>query len=561
MALQKAAYTLTLLVTLFPFFGIHAQDLGNIKKEKPFTAHGNFTAALTSYSSKGFNSTMKPFGYMVSGAVNASIYGVQLPFNFFFSDQAQGIQQPFTQFGVAPSWKWIKGYVGYSNMYFCPTVMWGKTFLGAGVELHPGRFRFGAMYGRLRKKQEEDELPQGQLPAYQRVGYSVKIGMGTESNFFDFVFMKARDDSSSIRPLNIYSEQVAPEENAALGVNMKFTYKKKLVFTGDAAVSAFSRDTRSETIEINSGNRQFLSQVMKYTLTPRISSEAFKALHGNLAYRDTRFSISLDYRYVDPNYRAMGVDYLINDYSRIFLQTGFRLFKNTLFIDLSGGVQKDNLTLFKAATTVRNVYMANISYTSPKLYGFSFSYTNFLTVQRIEKVLISDTTRVENVSENLLFSPFYILNSTNYTHTFTIVYNMLKVDDQNAFTSYYADSRITNTAYSYSLYVTEHKLTLNPSLMFTKISLATGKISSVGITLSAGKILLEDKLNISAGNTYSINGKNSIGKGNTNNVFVNASYRIKQAHEVFFRTNIMIGKENNQTVSEFRGTFGYGYSF
>ena len=36
------------------------------------------------------------------------------------------------------------------------------------------------------------------LPAYKRTGFAAKIGYGTETSFIDFVYMRSKDDDSSL---------------------------------------------------------------------------------------------------------------------------------------------------------------------------------------------------------------------------------------------------------------------------------------------------------------------------------------------------------------------------
>ena len=74
------------------------------------------------------------------------IYGVEIPFSLTVSEQERSFRQPFNQFGITPTYKWAKAHLGYSNLTWSPFTWSGQTVLGGGVELNPGKFRFGMRY-------------------------------------------------------------------------------------------------------------------------------------------------------------------------------------------------------------------------------------------------------------------------------------------------------------------------------------------------------------------------------------------------------------------------------
>jgi hypothetical protein len=157
----------------------NAQDLENIAKAKPFEIHGSASASVGYYKGVGFQNTRRPYSYSIMLAPTISVYGVQIPFNLTFTEGSRSINNPFAQFGVNPHWKWIKGYFGWTNMTWSPTTLSGKTFLGAGIEINPSLFRFGAMYGRFNPAIKENLLSKEiQQPQFKRKGWATKIGGG-----------------------------------------------------------------------------------------------------------------------------------------------------------------------------------------------------------------------------------------------------------------------------------------------------------------------------------------------------------------------------------------------
>jgi hypothetical protein len=114
-------------------------------KAKPLKIRGSLGGSFNYYNMQGVTQRRLPYGYSLFGSVNLSIYGWSLPFSVAISQQGTAFSHPFARYGVSPEYKWVKLYLGYRNMRFSEFTMNGITFLGAGVELTPGKFRFSAM--------------------------------------------------------------------------------------------------------------------------------------------------------------------------------------------------------------------------------------------------------------------------------------------------------------------------------------------------------------------------------------------------------------------------------
>jgi hypothetical protein len=180
---------------------VSAQDINQIGNQKPFTINGNFGIGAGTYSSSGIPPREREFSYLFNGAPVVSIYGVSFPFEIVVSDQQRGFRQPFNQYGISPTYKWITIHAGWQSIMWSPFTMAGYNILGGGIELNPGKLRFGFVYGRFNKAIDVDPaqpLTVLQTPAYERKGFSAKLGVGTERNHFDLIFLNAKDDANSI---------------------------------------------------------------------------------------------------------------------------------------------------------------------------------------------------------------------------------------------------------------------------------------------------------------------------------------------------------------------------
>lgn len=164
-------------------FGIaDAQDIEQMIKQKPFVINGTLGLGVGTYNSSGIPARQRAFSYLFNGAPTVSIYGVSFPFSVVVSDQQRGFTQPFNQYGISPTYKWITVHAGWQSIQWSPYTLAGYNFLGGGVELNPGKLRFGFIYGRFNKAIEEDPAlitAFSQTPAYKRTGFSTKLGWGT----------------------------------------------------------------------------------------------------------------------------------------------------------------------------------------------------------------------------------------------------------------------------------------------------------------------------------------------------------------------------------------------
>ena len=144
---------------------LHAQDVEAIVKssKKPIKVSGGVGTDHVFYASEGMaNRRNAPYQYYINGNLNFQFFKeFNLPITFSFSNQQFNYSQPlnqqsFNQFGISPRYKWATAHIGWRSMSFSPYSLNGHTFLGAGVELTPGKWNISAMYGRLLKAEEYD---------------------------------------------------------------------------------------------------------------------------------------------------------------------------------------------------------------------------------------------------------------------------------------------------------------------------------------------------------------------------------------------------------------------
>ncbi|MGF1636660.1 MAG: hypothetical protein ACFCUU_06260, partial [Cyclobacteriaceae bacterium] len=275
------------------FLPVFSQDLEGMKDQKPVRVSGRVGLSTQTYNTNRSNPSRDPFIWSFHGNTTIDLYGVTMPFNFVISQKQQDFRQPFNQFGLSPYYKWLQLHLGYRSMVFSQYTLNGHVFNGAGVEANPGIFRFGVMYGRFLKPIEEDTMNiEGIQPAYRRMGYSVKVGAGSHTNFVDLVLFKGWDDVNSItRPVD--SAAVNPEANLVIGLKSQQRIWNNVVFDLDFGLSGYTSN-----IYASGPPRDDIvfSGLIRDLLETNYSTQFLKAGSAGLSFRINPVLIKLQYQ-------------------------------------------------------------------------------------------------------------------------------------------------------------------------------------------------------------------------------------------------------------------------
>jgi hypothetical protein len=145
--------------------------------------HGEFTIATGFYRSYGLDEARgQILPYSLNGKLTlVTNNGWTLPITMICNSQHNRFIQPYNQIGATPTYKkWLILHGGYRNVHFSPLTLAGHTFLGGGIELNPGKFRFGAIYGKFNRAIESNYITPDIIPVFERTGFSVKLGVGSQ---------------------------------------------------------------------------------------------------------------------------------------------------------------------------------------------------------------------------------------------------------------------------------------------------------------------------------------------------------------------------------------------
>jgi hypothetical protein len=560
MGLRKLLLSLLLITILAE---VAAQDLETIGQQKPFTISGGASARTIFYSANGIENRRKPFSYVVTGSPVISVYGVTIPLYFVFSEQERSFRQPFNQFGLSPRYKWITLHAGYRNLNYSQYTLGGHTMLGAGVELNPGIFRFGFMYGRLNRATAVDTTSGSFDPfRYTRRGYAAKVGIGKGNNFIDLSFIKAKDDSTSAQNVEGIVPRVTPAENFVFGLTGGFTYQNFFI-EADAGLSLYTNNLGS-SVPFDSIPKALKNTLGKF-ISVNGSTEFYSAYNIGVGYRFEDITLRIQYRRIDPDFKSMGAYFFNNDLENITIAPTFSLFKRKLHFSGSLGIQRDNLQKQKESTSRRVIGSANVSATLSERLGVDLTYTNFSTRQKPGRVLVADTLLVTQSTGSMGITPRYIIPKENITHTFLLSWNFTNLVDLNKSTE--ANSELTSTMVflNYQIMLVPQNLSLYINFNSMKLDMSTGTTSNKGVTLGGNKNLKDNKFNV--GLSVSVMQSKTGGrKGTILNNGLQCIYRVNDHHS--FNTNInYIGSSaanvnpEGSKFSELRGEIAYTVSF
>lgn len=559
--LPTCLFVTTGLILLFIIPEVAGQQLDNLKNEKPVTLHGSLGANIIAYSASGLTERMSPFSAVFSGNATLSIYGIQLPFSFRLSDKQNNFGQPFNQFGISPKYKWITLHAGYRNIRFSEFSLAGHTFLGGGLELNPGLFRFAAVYGRFKKSSGLYENEKDTLQSFDRMGYAVRLGIGNDKTYVDLILQNIKDDSLSHRLNKDGVVQASPEQNAVTGLNTRIEFSKTLSFEAEAAVSLYTTNANDHTLDGDVGD--FLKNFNSFIVV-NASSEFATALRSSLNYKSKKFGLKAEFKRIDPRYRSMGAYYFNDDVQNITLAPSLPLFKRKLYLRGSIGLQRDNLKNTKLNTTTRTISSASISFNPVQMFGIDINYSNYSNNQKAGKIEVIDSLKLYQTTSNISVSPRLFFDREKASHMVLLLYNRSGLNDKNASTEAYSESVATILNAGYNLNLKETGIGASLSFNHTMLESFAGDQKVTGATAGVSKSWLEGKLS-AALNSSAMRSQFNGTSGWIYNHSLTGAWQFNKHHSMrysfFYISQQYPEGTGNTNFNEFKGDLGYVFTF
>ena len=560
-----------LLLFLLTIAGISkSQNLDKIGKKDMVTVGGGLNYNGIIYAADGIPNRRPPYSWFFNGNLNINILDVSLPFTYSYSNLSSNYTQPFNMTSCAPTYKWIKTYIGYTSMNFSNYTLAGHIFLGGGIDLTPKNWKISAMYGRLNKAIEYDAITQSDaLMSYKRMGYGAKVGYEKDGHAINLVYFSAKDDPASLHfiPQNT---SVLPQENTVVSVGGKTKIAKLFTLEAEYALSGMTRNIQSDA---------FSSPDQKNPLplifNPKSTSQFFAAYKSSLGFSKNIFSLNLNYEHIDPDYKTLGAYFFNNDLENITLAPSLRLLKGKLNLSVNSGFQHNNLDKSKFSTNKRIITSGNISYAPTQKLILNATYSNFTSYTRVRPITDpyyqkspADTLSFYQLSQNANASATYNFGNTSLKHTFMIV-GSYQVSNQKQGNTTAPAMTVLNGNLNYNLTFVKSKISTGLTYNYNQVKsfVSTNTYMGPGITL--GKSFMKNTLRFSLANIFNQSFTNSDVTALVLSERASLSYSPKTSKK-YGKSSVSINamytnkfKTTQQVKSfeEFTGTVNLSYSF
>lgn len=560
---------LLLLLSLCALAG-NAQQVENMLSARPATLSGGINATAIFYHARGIPNRYLPFNYVLSGSPVLSIYGMQVPFSFIIGKQQSSFAQPFNQFGLSPTYKWITVHAGYRSLTFSPYTLAGHTFLGAGIELNPGKFRFAAIYGQFNKATALDTAQSLLFSnfSYKRMGMSMRIGYGNENSYFDLIALKAKDRPESLKISKGLADSsgITPSENTVAGYALRLSFwRQRLTLESNGAVSLYTNDLNAPSIQDSSYDKNVKD--LNKLVNIRTSSEAYSAIDAAIRYKTKDFSVRLQYRHVDPGFTSMGAYFLNNDLENYTIAPSFIAWKHRIRFSGSLGFQRDDLSKNKRARANKVIGSANLSADLSDRFGIDLSYSNYSVNQTVKTIRFADSLKIVQSSSQLSFTPRYTIIGTTLSHTLLFSANLSKAKELNPARedSINGDINTDNYILNYQLSFIPQQASAYLSFNHTRMKSQVLTDGNDGVTLGLAKSWLKNKLNLSASGGWLLSKRNEE-KGRIITGNLQCRYNFIGRHVFRAVAYYTDSRPDSPTpvypaFSELRAELGYGFSF
>ena len=555
---HKYIYCLILLGFLI-FQDAFCQDVSAFSNKSNYKLSGNFNIGGNYYNYSGTGSARYvPYGYALSGNLRLQLGAITLPFNFRYNNISHSISSPFNVYGISPYYKWVKLHIGYRTLQFSPLVFSGKTFLGAGIELTPGKFELIAFKGTLRNPLTViDTIVAGAtiLPQYKRTALGAKIGYKGKRFKFNLSGIKVKDDfDTSIET------KFAPEENLVLGANISTKILKRLLFKVNFSTSLFTSDQNVTSFLPQNNIIDFLKSIISINNSSRVSW----AGNALIRYDFKGYSLGLEYKRVQPFYESLGINFIRNDIENYNAKFKFSLLNRKLRLSGSLGFQRDNLNNQNSYTTKRIIGSAMATYLPSKKINLIFRYSNYQYNNESGLQIINDTVRILTTTQTLMFSTMLNLID-NKSHKISFqgtAYNNTVVDGNTYNTGYKRDFKGLGANVKLLYNYKPASFNIGPVLNYNQYESSIQTTGRVGAGMNISIALLDNKWrNTLNGLIY----QNQVGD-KANGTMIQASfsstYRLKNKHLLSLRSVIL---KNDPIVGnkfiEWRTNLTYGFTF
>ncbi len=554
-----------MFICLFLFSAmVQSQDLEEIGKSTKVKFSGGLNISSQFYNVNGINARRSPFSWVINGNPVLRIGKMSFPFSFSFRDQRFGFGTPFNKFGVSPYYKWARVHIGWRSMNFSPYSMSGRSFLGFGAELKPGKLRASGFIGTIRNPlAQRDTIVYGAalIPTYKRRAYGFKLGYGSSRNYIDLIYFKAKDDVNAppvTDEVIIPDIELDPAENLVLGTSFRLTLFRKFIFTSNLSVSAYADNSTHESIKLANGVYRFFDNFFD----PNVSTQVSFAGDAHARINLKKVQLGVRYRRVEPHFRSLGITYIQSDVESVTTTASMHMLKRRLRFNGQLGLERTNLRNYDYVGRRRVIGSIRAQFVPQPEIMVMGQYSNYQYETQDGLVELNDTLRFVSVTQNS--GLFFNYNKQKGKMRYGVNFNaqLQSVKDQSPIARLGNDIQSLLGGLSVNLEWESLQLRLRPSVHYSRYLLPQLKQERYGFGLNVRKGFLDDKLSLSLYSRYAYNDVNERNNGTVWTSRANIDFRITDAHTIQLSSTWM---KRNSIISpsydEWRSRVSYGMRF
>lgn len=455
-----------------------------ILKKSDFGITGGVSLFSSIYSTSRSDVTASPFNYGVSLSTTFKFREFSYPFTFSYSANKVNITHPFLRIGLAPSYKWVKIYLGNQSLNYNRYVFGGLNAFGAGFEIKPKWFYLSAFYGRMANKIFVDSTSvnyKSVQPRYDTKGIAAKIGIKSNKISLLFSYFSGSDDEKSLKYINPLF-RLKPRKNKAIGAELYFRLSQRISINSMAGVSIYTRDTKAgniDTLLLASHVDPLPSWSKVLESTPNTSSQLFYGYDNSLLYSDDIFGLVLRYKKVMPEFKTLGISFNANDVIQYSFEPSLKLWGGKVTTELVFGIQHNNLLSKSSVETSNKIIDASVSIVPNEKLFINASFSNYGIKTYSSSTFADDSISIRNVSSNIAIMAMYMLaKDRNVTKTLNVNINRQMTTEQYEF-SQYNNSDFNSTAMSTSFNINNSLgNSYNTGLNYSKYNTVISKIDN-----------------------------------------------------------------------------------
>ena len=488
------------LICIFTFgLSVTAQDVEQIKLRAPITFSGSLSAnAGLSSISAGTADQTSPYFYSLNTRFSLSWNELRVPFYFSFRDHSFNYGATAPRFRINPKYKWAELQVGDVFMNFNKYTLSQRNMKGVGIKLTPGKFRFQALYGKMKElKSYRDTLLLGisDEEVFSNKVFGLGLGVGSNSSHLDLYILKSWTDIDS---LHFSNPSLPRQDNVVVGSTGKVRLSRGLRVQYNVGISALTFD--KDAI----GNSRVVAEngFTGSLLEVNNSTGANYAGDVSINYSRGKYGVNGKISYIQPFYQPLTVAYINSDVLNYTVGSFVSLLSNKVYVNGSVGIQKNNVSGVDLLTTNRIIFNLMANAKVHENLTANLAVNNFSQDLQAQLINIDDlyTYAISNKMRTLTLTHTLPSDERSFMNRVSVGTNNLTTsnDNENVSTGY----DMLFFRWDGSMKMEPIGLAVNAGINYQTYDRDGTDNSNYGMTLGASKVLLAEKLTLKLNNTF-----------------------------------------------------------